>query len=512
MRAKIKILLLVISFSTLSASDDPFSWEWRLLTPTVSPGGEIGVEVTFEVPPGFYLYKEKAVLELKEGEGWAISSRESSPSVRIQDPFFGKTMDVYQGGAVIRARLKAPSQLDEGRANLLLELTYQGCSQELCYREVRQTIPVEVAVSAGEGGGRRSFLSRLILAFVGGMLTDFTPCVLPIIPITLAFIGVRRGDRTGRNLFLSTVLILSMATTYALMGLSAALLGKSLGFLFQGTGFLIGSAALYLIFAIALLGWIPFEIPMDLRNRMARWGGSGLLGAASAGATVGFLAAPCVGPILASLLVYVIQERDFGHGFLLLFTFGLGMGSLFLVIAAFYHSLSGRIQGGALGLWMKRILAFALLVVAGYYAVVAAGQIRADWVKAKATVGNFWLTDPREAFRLAKEGDKPLFVDFSASWCLPCLEMDRRTFKKPEVRDFLMKEFIPIRVDCTVETPSCKEMVKRFHVIGWPTYLVVGPGGQVRETVVGKVLGPEELIDLLKKRTTTPLTTNPKTP
>ncbi|MBI4196377.1 MAG: thioredoxin family protein [Deltaproteobacteria bacterium] len=512
-RSLLSLAFLLMALPSFSFQD-PFQWEYKMAPQELTPGGTVAVSINFLIPEGYYLYRDKTGLTLLEGEGASLSHVTYSPSHKKTDPFFGKEMDVFEDVATIHADLQRSEKIPSENGKILLLLTYQGCSQSLCYRQMRHEISVPIKGTLGKsleesppvdssaiGTGKRmiqkSFFWTLLAAFIGGILTDLTPCVLPIIPLTLAFIGVRRGQRRSRNFLLSTVLILVMAISYALLGLIGTVLGKSLGFLFQGIPFLVALSLLYLFFAIVLMGWIPFHLPVSLQTRISRWGGEGFLGAVLAGMTVGILAAPCVGPVLGSLLLYVSQSGSLVAGFTLLFAFGLGMGSLFLVAAIFYHSLAGRSWGGSLTLWSKRLLALLMILLAGYYALTAHRQIGKNGLRESSS--SFWMTDPETAFLEAAKQDRPIFVDFFAEWCLPCLEMERRTFNQETFQEFLKTDFVPLKIDCTVETPTCKRMVERYQVFGWPTYLILDREGRVLQRFVGEVMGPKELTKRLQR-------------
>ncbi len=357
MRKTFVVLSLLIP-ATLLADEDPFRWDLQVRPEVVRPGEEFLVEATFLIPPRHHLYKDKTRIEVVSGDGFRSRSSSSSPAVVRRDPFYGKEMEVYEVGATIRENFSMDPGIAAGQREIRFLVAYQGCSESLCYREMRHIVPIKVtvegaspagasSVGTSQAGIKRHFLGRTVLAFLGGLATDFTPCVLPIIPITLAFIGVRRERRVLRNVFFTFIMVLSMSLTYAALGIAAASLGKSLGFLFQGIWFSALVAVFYLLFGLALLGFLPFQAPLPLRNRMARWGGEGVWGSTLTGVTIGFLAAPCVGPVIASILLFIAEEGDRLQGFLLLFSFGLGMGSLFLVASIFYHSLSGRMPGAS---------------------------------------------------------------------------------------------------------------------------------------------------------------------
>jgi thiol:disulfide interchange protein DsbD len=239
---------------------------------------------------------------------------------------------------------------------------------------------------------------------------------------------------------------------------------------------------------------------MGMRNFLAKLGGSGVVGSLLSGVTVGFLAAPCVGPVIASLLLYVAKERDIVHGFFLLLTYGLGMGSLFLVVGTFYHRLASKVHGGPFTVWIKRVFAVLLLVPAFYYGSIVYAQLagKGGSTARQPTHNTFWIRSVEEGFRQAKATGKPIFMDFFASWCLPCVEMENGTFSEPGFQKFLSEKFVPLQVDCTEETPDCKAMVERYGVVGWPTFLILTPEGQVVRSLIGQSLTASELQEILE--------------
>ncbi len=501
---------MVTDTRDLSALEkDPFQYDYDSSTHVMTPGGALPLQINFTIPPGHYLYQNKMGLELIPEPGFTMTPLKLSPAKHKQDPITGADEDIYQESATLDATIHAAAMVAPGDHLLKVKLSYQGCSSELCFRFMQQDllVPVNVPGSVGaETGGAdamalpvgKGFGSALILSFLAGVATDFTPCVLPIIPITLAFIGVRKEGKRRRNFMLTATFIIAMALVYAVMGLAAASLGKSLGFLFQNSLFLIFTIALYLFFSLSLFGLYEIQVPLGLRNAMAKMGGEGYFGSILAGITTGFLAAPCVGPLIGSLLVYVAQSHDLARGFILLFSFGLGMGSLFLVVGTFSQIFANRVRGGAFTLWIKRILALMLLFPAGNYALALYQQWRPQSVSEQGPKAAFWMDDEVAAFAQAGREHKKVLIDFYATWCIPCMEMEHKTFSLPEVQQSILASYVPLRINCSQDTPQCQKMVEKYEVIGWPTLIVTDADGKLLLKSVGKNFLPDEIIDYLK--------------
>ena len=515
MKLLVKIAFFLLLPSTLFAQAiDPFQYTVDQSARRLFRGGETPVEITFLIPPNHYLYKDKMALTLADGDGYELGPVVLSPASVKKDPFTGQDKEVYFETSVLSTHIRPKAGASEGEKTLKLQLEYQGCSDKLCFRLMRKEIAIPVALGcmpSSEAGApllqdpfsvlkKKGLIIALLITFLGGLGSAFTPCVLPIIPITLAFIGVRKQRTTIlHNFILSLFLVLSMSLTYAAMGLIASLVGKSLGFLFQNPYFLSFGVVLYVAMSLSLFGLFEIQAPMAMRNFLAKLGGSGVVGSILSGFTVGFLAAPCVGPVIASLLLYVAKERDAAHGFLLLFTYGFGMGSLFLVVGTFYHRMASKVHGGLFTVWIKRVFAVLLLVPAFYYGSIVYAQFSGKTMAEGEVHNAFWIGSVSDGFQRARASSKPIFMDFFASWCLPCVEMEKGTFSDPELQKYLTSNFVTIKVDCTQETPDCKAMTEKYGVVGWPTFLILSPDGKALHSLIGQKLSAKELKERLEQ-------------
>jgi thiol:disulfide interchange protein len=209
-------------------------------------------------------------------------------------------------------------------------------------------------------------LGAVFVVFGAGVLTSFTPCVYPMIPVTVTFIGGAAGGNRRRAVALSMTYVLGLAVMYAALGVIAAMMGKIFGE-FTRSPWVFGCVGL--IIAGLGLGMLDvFTIPAlltGLQGQGARRGG--FVGAALMGVAAGFVAAPCTAPVLGLLLAYVGQTRDVVWGGSLLFIFALGLGLLLMLLGIFSGLLTSLPKAGA---WMDRIkkgFGVAMLVIGVWF-------------------------------------------------------------------------------------------------------------------------------------------------
>jgi len=141
-------------------------------------------------------------------------------------------------------------------------------------------------------------LGAIFIVFAAGVLTSFTPCVYPMIPVTVTYIGGSAQGSRRRAVLLSLVYASGLAVVYAVLGVIAALLGKTFGE-FTRTWWVFGGVGLlFLVFGAAMIGWITIPVP-GLAGKVQTEGTKrgGYLGALLIGVAAGFVAAPCTGPV-----------------------------------------------------------------------------------------------------------------------------------------------------------------------------------------------------------------------
>lgn len=226
-------------------------------------------------------------------------------------------------------------------------------------------------------------LAVLPLIFGAGVLTSLTPCVYPMIPITAAIVGGQSAadDAAGRKrsrwrpFALSLTYATGLASVYALLGLIAGMTGSMFGTISANPWAYFTMANLLLLAALAMLDVIPVRVPAFIVQRAATAGTGGrFAGAFIMGAASGLVAAPCSAPVMAAVLTWVSTTKSAGLGFLYLFVFSLGMCTLLIAVGLSAGAITRMPRAGAWMVWVKRVFAVVMLVMAEYY-LVKMGQV-----------------------------------------------------------------------------------------------------------------------------------------
>ena len=211
----------------------------------------------------------------------------------------------------------------------------------------------------------------LPLVFLGGLLTSLTPCIYPMIPITIAIVGgqsAEPGAPRWRPLLLTLTYVGGLALVYSALGLFAGLSGTLFGTVSTNPWLYFVMANVLVLAALAMLDVIPMRMPTALLTRASAAGTAGKFsGTFVMGAVSGLVAAPCSAPVMAAVLTWVSTTKSAVLGLLYLFVFSLGMSALLVVFGASSGALARLPRAGAWMVWIKKFFALAMLAVAEYY-------------------------------------------------------------------------------------------------------------------------------------------------
>lgn len=406
--------------------------------------------------------------------------------------------------------------------------------------EARRLQGSTAAAGASEDFGdllkRRGMAGVLLLLFGWGLALNLTPCVYPVIPLTVSFFGGQAHGQSRRTFVLAAAYVLGMATTYSSLGVAAALSGRLFGAALQSPWVLVGVAAVLVALALSMFGLYDIQMPTALMQKAGAR--RGVAGAYAMGLLVGVVAAPCVGPVVLGLLAFVAATQDALLGFLFFFVLSLGLGLPFLFLAAFSGRIATLPRAGAWMEGVKKVFGWLLLAMAAYFlrtalpapagtwllpAVLAVGAVALLVVHGTLKLpvrvavallflaagaffapigrteaqGPTWTAYDESRVSAAK---KPAVVDFSASWCLPCIELDKKTFSDPRVRQALERRGL-FRADMTkASAAETMALADKFGILGVPTVLFLDASGQERKDLrlVG-FEGPDAFLKRLEK-------------
>ncbi|MFM5138351.1 protein-disulfide reductase DsbD [Aeromonas rivipollensis] len=336
--------------------------------------------LTLRLADGYYLYRHSISVK---GDNLAFEPLALPAGTEHEDDFFGKTRVFYQ-------ELQIPVTLTQVGDSASLTISYQGCTDGLCYPPTDKRIPVQPLTATGDAAGQtdpadateapagsqqdrlaaalgsQGFWLSIAAFFALGLGLAFTPCVFPMYPILTGIIaGAGQHLSTRRAFLLSLVYVQGMAVTYTLLGLVVASAGLKFQAALQHPYVLIGLSVMFVLLALSMFGLYTLQLPSSLQTRLSvlsnRQQGGSVVGVAIMGMISGLVCSPCTTAPLSGALIYVAQSGDLWLGGAALYALSLGMGLPLLLLG----TSGGKLLPKA-GAWMdviKQLFGFALLAV-----------------------------------------------------------------------------------------------------------------------------------------------------
>ncbi len=391
-------------------------------------------------------------------------------------------------------------------------------------------------------------LFAALVAFVGGLLTSLTPCVYPMIAITVSVFGARQTKSRREAFALSTFFVLGISVLFTIMLVLAALTGSVFGSVLANRWVNIGLAGIFLVLAFSMFGAFEMTLPHSITQRLSKVGGKGYGGAFLLGLVLSLIAVPCTGPVLTGILLWIAKTKNVGLGSLVGFCFSVGLGIPFWLVGTFAVSLP---KGGRWMNWVKSFFGIVLLVMVLYFLKnpfpqivqpaqnsfiriivfgslivigIMVGAIHLSWESSlfqnirkgvgilitTTSIFLFWMSlsaskdslewEPSEELAVEKasiEG-RPLIIDFTADWCTACKKMAKDTFGDPRVIK-QARRFVPVRIDISSEeNPLVKMLTKKYRVTGLPTVVLFDQNGFEKKRINDFVPPEEFLVELNK--------------
>ena len=542
----------------------------------VYSGSEFKIAIEGDVKDGWHInsnipkedYLIPTQLHLTDSTDFKLTKIVYPQAKDIKLDFSEKALSVFEGKIYIGGIIKS-ANLKPGEYNLILKLRYQACNNQSCLppssvidtmviniadkkdaiNEINQSVFKNIDLSLSNVVINKNqdsdndisnvlqsngILLGLIIVFLGGLALNLTPCVYPLIPITIGFFGGQSEGSTKRLAVMGILFVVGLAVTYSVIGVITSLTGAVFGTLLQNPVVIIAVALILIALSLSMFGVYEFKLPDKL---VAKAGGAkgGYYGAFFMGLTLGIVAAPCIGPFVLGLVTYVAAKQDVFFGFIMFFVLALGLGTPYLFLAIFSGKIKKLPRSGE---WMqavehifglilvgmaiyfllplipKAISGFVLpvyMIAAGLYIIfferkasnikvfriiktifgVVVMAVAAYAVIPKETASINWK--PYSQSAIASIGQKGIIIDFYADWCIPCKELDALTFSDPRVIK-LSEEFNTYKADMTKSLDDEVETLRdKYKIIGVPTVLLLNSKGEEVNRITGFVDADEFL-------------------
>ncbi|HZZ07782.1 MAG TPA: cytochrome c biogenesis protein CcdA [Candidatus Binataceae bacterium] len=569
------------------------------LVGTLKPGATSQLGVEAEILSGWHINSNHpnsadfipTVLSVNPPAGLKAGAIKYPPADEIAPAFSGgEKLSVFTGTMSFTATLNAaPGFKPDSGAKFVVTLEYQPCNDNICMPPAKVSASASlgslqaaaavsspravlerarlVAVAFGNGDGDSSadssdvspdnggtdasgsqlgnifvvhgMLIGLLAVLLGGLALNLTPCVYPLIGVTIAYFG-NQGGGPRKITVLAIIYVLGIALTFSLAGVAVALSGGLFGAALQNPLVLIAIAAMLLGLAGSSFGLFSLKPPQWLMRRagMAR---PGYLGSLVMGLGMGVVAAPCIGPIVLGLLLMVERSASPVFGFVLFFTLAIGLGLPYIALALAAGHIKALPRSGEWLAWVEQLFGFVLVGLAlyfldpvmrgwamrimPYYAPAAgiflgfmtpAGRQWRPFLVFRSALGALslgalvWLIlfpaakparqlafDPYDVAILnqARAAKRPVVIDFSADWCIPCREMLRTTFRDPAVIE-AASHFVRLQADVTETNRRTRQLSLQYEIKGVPTTVFIDKHGRILKREVGYLDAHRFLSDL----------------
>ena len=344
------------------------------------------VIVNWSIAEGYYLYQEKISVKLNQEETSSFDEPTFSISPEdYNDPYFG-LMKIFK--KPVQAIFKASQP--PLKAEDVVEITYQGCTEGFCYPpEVKEIKVADLPIAQVANTEKTSENSTALSAqpkaeqdrlaeslfnskyavfgfFLLGLGLAFTPCVLPMLPLLSAIvIGQNQRPNMWRAFALSFVYVQGMALTYTLLGLVVAAIGLPFQVALQHPYVMIALSIIFVLLALSMFGVFTLQLPSSLQTKLSLLSQQQKAGALGGvflmGMIAGLVASPCTSAPLSGALLYVAQSGDLFTGAITLYLLALGMGVPLILITLFGNKILPKS-----GMWMetvKKLFGFVMLAL-----------------------------------------------------------------------------------------------------------------------------------------------------
>lgn len=480
----------------------PFTWEAK------TEGSRLVISA--RVAPAHYFYADTLEFEVTGADGKSLAPASAPEPTSHNDDFFGETA-VYPAGVW--------NWEFDGTPPYRASVSFQGCRAAEGDKPAMCFLPQTLALTGSEtpveklagrledaavdnagfrferkavglldvagfarfldggdettaGGTASPFADQawfwiILFTLLGGLGLNLTPCVLPMIPVNLAIIGAA-GEERFTGLRRGLAYGVGMAAAYGILGVAVILTGAQFGALNSSSWFNFTIATVFLVLALAMFGAFNIDFSGRIAVKPSRIPGGRTVVALIMGAVAALLAGACVAPVVISVLVFATERYQGGNWIALGLPFLLGLGM----------ALPWPFAGAGIGVLpkpgrfmvaVKYIFGVVILVAALYY----------GWVGYTLLPGRFSpeveIARLEEALATARAENKPVLIDFWATWCKNCRSMSENVLPAPEIRERLNR-FVFVKFQAEeLSAPGVAGLLRKYEIPGLPAFVILTP-------------------------------------
>ncbi len=474
---KFFLLLLFLALPHLSRGSEPFVWNSQI-------AGE-NTEFTLTIAPGHYLDRSGIQFELSDASGKKAIPQLQSRNGVVPEKFTTGTWRWETSGKDISGKVMFQGCTEEGMCFMPQEHQFdrpaapaesEAIDDAGKYELIRKA---EGYMDAGkfleflkdedkkgffDGAG---IIGILLLTLLGGLGLNLTPCILPMMPVTLIIIGAKGGGVPG--LKRGVAYGAGMAGAYGVLGLAAAFLGIGFGTLNSMPVFNFVIGGIFICMALAMAGVYNLNFASSLRASVQKqinsWPTALLMGAISA-----LLAGACVAPVVISVLLFAAREYNSGSSWVIVLPFVLGIGmALPWPLAGF--GLKVLPKPGKFMVAVKYALAAVVAVMGIYYLILGFKLLKSSDSSIPGETDGFAAL--AKGAEISRQTGKPLLIKFGASWCKNCHAMEKETLKNPEVIKTLDENFTVVNFPAeNPGEPRINALLNAWQIPGFPAFVI----------------------------------------
>jgi len=520
------------------------------------------IPISIDVPSGDFVHKDQMLIHTDHPHAQVISWRTDIDAITKYDTTFEEDKKVFDRSFIINALVQYPSDTQDAH----IRVSYYRHSAHAVQETIapieqannRQSSETLVAQSIDsdetqihqtqdvthkdrideEPAGVACYVQglvqktdniwlRLFLVLLLGVLMSLTPCIYPMIPITIGILQAQGSRSMSRNFLLASCYTLGIATMFALLGLLAASTGQMFGAIMANPVVILGIVALLAYLAFSMLGFYEMYVPRFMVSNNTRVKGGSFLSVFLFGFFSGSVASPCLSPGLILLLTIVTALKSKLLGFALLFSFGVGLSLPLLIVGTFSSALNALPQAGMWMVEVKKVFGIMLIGMCFYFLnmimpwyilmtmitisslligifylyqaqkstqfvrrmnsllgmifialtlVLCVETYKAFNMRNQCPVSNdLWFTEYQCAKEKALALNKPLLLKVGGPCCSMCTAIDNKQFAHTGVLEMLAQSFVPVKIDGSQMNEDVAHIKRTYTILGFPTILIIDP-------------------------------------